>query len=143
MWIQLTAESLLTRLSSTEQSRLNRVAVGTDQDDVLGEIAQQVASDWRSGLRKVTTVDTRTDYVPDELIIHMLAHFRYAAYTRLPGMGELLDERRVEEWKRANTVRDNLIKHSVQAPDAAYTESTTTSGKPGPAIAEPDPETVL
>jgi len=143
MWIQLTAESLLTRVSSNEQARLNRAAVSTDQDNVLGEIAQQVASDWRSGLRKVTTVDTRTDYVPDELISHILAHFRYAAYTRLPGMGELLDDLRVKEWDRANTVRDNLIKHSVQAPDAAYAETTATSGKPGPAIAEPEPETVL
>lgn len=143
MWTQLTAASLLTRLSSTEQSRLNRIAVGSDQADVLGEIAQQIASDWRSGLRKVTTVDTRTDYVPDELILHMLSHFRYAAYTRLPGMGELLDSLRVDEWRRANTVRDNLIKYSIQAPDADYAETTASSGKPGPAIAEPDPDTVL
>ena len=58
MWIQLTAESLLTRVSSNEQARLNRAkAVPTDQDNVLGEIAQvkKSASDWRSGLGKVTT----------------------------------------------------------------------------------------
>lgn len=143
MWIQLTASSLLTRVSSAEQARLNRAAVATAQTDVLGEIARQVAADWRSGLRKVTTVDSRADYVPDELISHILAHFRYSAYTRLPGMGELLDDLRVKEWDRANTVRDNLIKHSVGAPDPAYAETVATSGKPGPAIAEPQPETVL
>ncbi len=143
MWIQLTAESLLTRVSANEQSRLNRAAVASAQGNVLVEIASQIAADWRSGLRRVTSVDTRPDYVPDELLTHVLAHFRYASYTRLPGMEELLDDRRVAEWTRANQVRDNLIKHSIAAPDPAYTESLTTSGKPGPAIAEPPTSTVL
>jgi hypothetical protein len=143
MWQPLTAESLLSRLSGQETSRLRTAALGTGQTDALTEIATLVAAEWRGGLRRVTSVDTRAGYVPDELMMHLLADFRYRAFTRLPGMAELLDDRRMEEWRRANTVRDNLVKVSIAAPEAAYTETSSTSGKPGPSIAYPDGESIL
>lgn len=144
MWVKMTSDLLLTRLSSVERARLATAATAAGQSDVLAEIAGQIAADWRAGLRRVTLLDARAGYVPDEFLIHMLAHFRYAAYTRLPGMGELLDDLRIKEWERANHVRDNLARHaSVDAPDPAYAESLTTSGKPGPAIEEPPAATVL
>lgn len=138
MWIELTSESLLSRVTAIEQAKLNRAAVSSTQDDVLGEIAGQIAKEWRSGLRRVATVDTRDSYVPDELIIHILADFRYRAYTRLPGMSDLLDTLRIDEWKRANQVRDNLNKVSIETPDDEYAESEDKSGSPNPIFSVPD-----
>lgn len=143
MWIPLTPESLLSRLSGQEAARLRTAALGAGQTDALAEIAALVANEWRGGLRRVTSVDTRAGYVPDELMLHMLADFRYRAFTRLPGMSELLDDLRMEEWRRANTVRDNLVKVSIAAPEAAYTETSATSGKPGPSIADPETDSIL
>lgn len=143
MWIPLTPESLLSRLSGQEAARLRTAALGTGQTDALAEIAALVANEWRGGLRRVTSVDTRPGYVPDELMLHMLADFRYRAFTRLPGMSELLDDLRMEEWRRANSVRDNLVKVSIAAPEAAYTETSSASGKPGPSIADPETDSIL
>lgn len=143
MWIQLTADTLLSRVTGPEQAKLNTAALKAGQTGVLDEIALQIAKEWRGGLRKVTALDAREGYVPDELLIHMLADFRYRAYTRIPGMAELLDDLRVNEWNRANQVRDALVKVSIQAPDAEHAETSATSGKPGPAIADPETDSIL
>lgn len=143
MWTQLTAETLLSCLTGAEQTKLSTAALKAGQADVLSDIASQVAKDWRGGLRRHTVLDSRPGYVPDELLVHILAHFRYRAYTRLPGMSELLDDLRVAEWTRANTVRDNLKTVSVEAPDSEYAEPVTASGKPGPSISYPDGESIL
>ena len=143
MWIQLTADTLLSRVTGPEQAKLNTAALKAGQTAVLDEIASQVAKEWRGGLRKVTSLDARGGYVPDELLIHMLADFRYRAYTRIPGMSDLLDDLRVKEWDRANTVRDSLIKVSIQAPESEHAETSATSGKPGPAIADPETDSIL
>ena len=143
MWIQLTADALLSRITGPEQAKLNTAALKSGQTAVLDEIAGQVAKEWRGGLRKYAQLDARDGYVPDELLIHMLADFRYRAYTRLPGMAELLDDLRVKEWERANQVRDSLSKISIQAPEAEYAETAANSGKPGPAIADPETDSIL
>ena len=143
MWTELTATTLLSRVAGAEKTALERAALADGQSAVLAEIAALIAAEWRSGLRRVTVLDSRPAHVPSELLVHILAHFRYAAYTRLPGMAALLDDRRVAEWTRANQVRDSLARVSIEAPDAAYAETSSTSGKPGPAIAEPDAATVL
>jgi len=143
MWIPLTAQTLLSRVTASEASALARAAVASGQTDALAEIAALVAAEWRGGLRRVTVVDSRDGYVPDEILPHVLADLRYRAFTRLPGMSGLLDDLRVKEWERANHVRDNLVKVSVAAPDAAYAEAAGSSGKPGPAIADPDENSVL
>lgn len=137
MWIKLTSDALLARVAAAEESRLRSAATRYSQSDPLAEIAQQLANEWRSGLRRVTTLDTRSDHVPDELLIHILADFRYRAYTRLPGMSELLDPLRVKEWERANNVRDNLHKVSIAAPDPAYAETEASSGRPDPVFTVP------
>lgn len=138
MWIELTSDALLSRVASSEESRLRTSATRDSQADPLGEIASQLSKEWRSGLRRVTTLDTRDGYIPDELLIHILADFRYRAYTRFPGMSELLDPLRVDEWKRANQVRDNLQKVSIEAPDDEYAESEEISGTPDPTFTVPD-----
>ena len=137
MWIELTSDALLSRVAAAEQSRLRNAATREPNSDPLAEIAAQIALEWRSGLRRVTTLDARADRIPDELLIHILADFRYRAYTRFPGMAELLDPLRVDEWKRANQVRDNLNKVSVQPPEPAYAETAAASGTPEPIITVP------
>ena len=37
-------------------------------------------------------------------------------YTRLPGIEKWLGERRVEEWRRANHIRDNLKALIIEPP---------------------------
>jgi hypothetical protein len=143
MWLELTPEKLLAAMTDRESSALSRLAIGANQTDALVEIAANIAAEWRGGLRRVTVVDSRALYLPDELFIHILADFRYRAFTRLPGMASLLDNLRVEEWRRANTVRDNLSKVSIVAPDTAYAETAGSSGKPGPTVADPDTDSVL
>jgi hypothetical protein len=143
MWIPLTADTLLSCLTGAEQTKLSTAALKAGQADVLADIASQVAKDWRGGLRRITVLDSRPGYVPDELLVHILAHFRYRAYTRLPGMSDLLDDLRVAEWTRANSVRDNLRSVSVEAPDDDYAETAPASGKPGPAIENLETDSIL
>jgi hypothetical protein len=143
MWTQLTPSTLLNALSSGEHAALNRAATDPAQTDVLADIASTIATEWRGGLRRVCTVDVRDGYVPGELIVHILADFRYRAFTRLPGMKGLLDELRVKEWDRANTVRDNLAKIHIVPPETAYLETTDESGSPSPSISDPEETSVL
>lgn len=137
MWVELTSDRLLGAMSAREVSRINTAASGDASVDTLALTAANVAEEWRGGLRRVTVVDIRDGYVPAELMTHMLADFRHRVFTLLPGLSELLDQNRVEEWNRANTVRDNLSKVTIKPPDAEYAESSETSGKPGPSISEP------
>lgn len=128
MWNQLTSELLRTSLSASERATLDKVALDPEQQNVLAEIATNVASEWRGGLRSVCVVDSRAGYVPDELLLHILADFRYRAFTRLPGMKGLLDDLRVKEWDRAMKVRDNLKGMTVVLPDSEHQESAEQSG---------------
>lgn len=128
MWIQLTSELLRTSLSASERATLDKVALDPEQQNVLAEIATNIASEWRGGLRSVCVIDSRAGYVPDELLIHILADFRYRAFTRLPGMKGLLDDLRVKEWDRAMKVRDNLKAITVVLPDTDHLEAAEQSG---------------
>ena len=128
MWNQLTSELLRTSLSAPERAALDKAALDPEQQDVLAEIATNIAAEWRGGLRSVCVIDSRAGYVPDELLIHILADFRYRAFTRLPGMKGLLDELRVKEWDRAMKIRDNLKDMAVVLPDAEHLEAVEQSG---------------
>lgn len=137
MWVELTSARLLGAMSAREVSRINAAVSGDASVDTLADVAANVAEEWRGGLRRVTVVDSRDGYVPTELMTHMLADFRHRCFTIIHGLSELLDDNRVQEWNRANTVRDNLTKVTIKPPDAGYAESSDTSGKPGPSISEP------
>ena len=137
MWVELTSARLLGAMSAREVSRINAAVSGDASVDTLAGIAANVAEEWRGGLRRVTVVDSRDGYVPTELMTHMLADFRHRCFTSIHGLSELLDDNRVQEWNRANTVRDNLTKVTIKPPDAEYAESSETSGKPVPSISEP------
>lgn len=135
MWMILTADTLLTRLTAPEHEALDRAAAGWGQASPLADIAHEVAEDWRGGLRRVTALDKRADAVPSEILIHVLADFRYRAFTRLPGMRSLLDERRVAEWDRAMAVRDALAKVSYAPPEDENLEPEESVTLPLPEIA--------
>ena len=115
-WTSITAATLLSRVSGPEKTALETAALATGQTGVLDDIAAMVRADWRGGLRLVTAVDTDATKLPPELLVHVLADFRYRAFTRLPGMRSLLDEARVREWERAMKARDSLAKNSYEAP---------------------------
>ena len=135
MWMILTADSLLSRLSAPEHEALDRAAAGWAQEAPLDAIAHEVAEDWRGGLRRVTALDKRADAVPSEILLHILADFRYRAFTRLPGTRTLLDERRVAEWERAMAVRDALAKVSYAPPEDENREPEESVSLPLPEIA--------
>jgi len=140
MWHVLEVSDLLSRLSKAEHSALDRACTDlASQASALESIASEVASEWRGGLRRVTSLDKRPRAIPSELDLHILADFRYRAFTRLPGMERLLDDRRVEEWKRAMAIRDALAKLSYEPPEEENAEEATSSAIPTPFIAVPEP----
>lgn len=143
MWHAVTPESLRSAVTGAERNALDNAALAPEQTDALREIAANVVAEWRGGLRRVTTLDRRPDHLPAEIMVHVLADFRYRAFTRLPGMRSLLDELRVREWERANQVRDNLAKIGIAPPDPDYAESTAESGKPRPIISNPKAGAIL
>lgn len=117
MWIELTAGQLVSRVTAPEREALQTAATSFDQEDVLADIARDIAAEWRGGLARVVSLSKRPLAVPTEIMVHILADFRYRAFTRLPGMRGLLDELRVSEWERANKVRDNLGKIQIEPPE--------------------------
>ncbi len=134
MWQELTPALLKSRLTATEAKNLQS-AVGIEADNVLQTIAKEVASEWRGALARFTALDTRPEAVPSELLIHILADFRYRAYTRFPGIEQWLGERRVEEWRRANYVRDNLGKVQIAPPEPPHAPGAAAQSLPLPAFA--------
>lgn len=145
MWTDLTPDLLLSRVSAPEKESLANAAADDTQADVLADVASMVAADWRSGLRRVCTPDRRPLRVPDELLSHILADYRYRAYTRLPGMAPLMDDLRVREWERALDVRNALNKWTFAPPDPAFAEGPEdgSPGRPAPMIRDPDGTAVL
>lgn len=134
MWRILTKDDLLSRLSGPEHNALDGVALDWAQEEPLAEIVHEVAEEWRGALRRATTLDKRTDAIPSEVLIHVLADVRYRAWTRLPNMADFLDERRVAEWERAMAIRDALHKLSYEAPEEGNAEATDAVATPLPKV---------
>jgi hypothetical protein len=132
MWRELTPDSLLRRLASDEHAALATAA--TELPSVLEEIAADVAAEWRGRLVRHTQLSRRARALPSELWPHVLADFRYRAFTRLPGMGALLDELRVSEWKRAMHVMDNIAKVQIEPPEPEDLPAEDSGGAPSPCI---------
>lgn len=128
-WVELNPELLKTHLAVTEQNALATVQVSFDVDSILEDECTNIANAWRGKIRLFHSVDKRENYVPESVLEYVLIHLRYACYTRLPAMGELLDELRRREWERANDVMDNIRKFSIDPVDPEE-EETSTSGNP-------------
>lgn len=110
MWVELTPTLLKTHLAQAEIQSLESVQVPLSVDEILADECTNIANAWRGKIRLFHAVDKRSNYVPESLLEYILIHLRYACYTRLPAMGDLLDELRRREWERSNEIFDNLRK---------------------------------
>jgi len=116
-------------LAAAEIAALANVQVPFDVDRILADECRNIANAWRSKIRLFHSIDKRDNYVPESLLEYILIHVRYAAYTRLPAMGELLDDLRRAEWSRANEIMDNIRKWYIDPVDPEE-EEVSTSGNP-------------
>lgn len=130
-WTQLTPELLKTHLAKDEIIALANIQVPTNVDAILADECTNIANVWRAKIRLFHAVDRRTNYVPESVLEYVLVTLRYACYTRLPAMGELLDDLRRREWERANDVLDGLRKFSIDPVDEGEEEASTS---PNPVI---------
>ena len=128
-WVRLDANLLKTHLAVAEIQALATVQVPISVDQILADECTNIANAWRSKIRLFHAIDKRENYVPESLLEYILIHLRYACYTRLPAMGDLLDDLRRREWERANDVMDNIRKFSIDPVDQEE-EETSTSGNP-------------
>ena len=127
MWVLLSPELLKTHLAREEIAALATVQVPIDVDRILADECTNIANAWRSKIRLFHAIDKRADYVPESLLEFILIHLRYACYTRLPAMGELLDDLRRREWERANDVMDNIRKYSIDPVEEGEEEVNTSN----------------
>lgn len=125
-WVELNPKLLKTHLAVAEVQALATVQVPISVDEILADECKNIANLWRGKIRLFHSIDKRDNYVPESLLEFILVHLRYACYTRLPSMGDLLDELRRAEWQRANDVMDNIRKFAIDEvdPEEEETEST-------------------
>lgn len=132
MWIELTEDEVLTRLSGPEVAALKSSALADGQADPLPAI---IAGAIREVRGRVAACASNTlgegDTIPDELKDHALAIIRYRLCTRLPKMKALLDDLRVKEYEDAmGALRDAAAcKFAIEQPDAVSDERVA-----GPAV---------
>lgn len=125
-WVQLTPQLLKTHLAVAEVQALATVQVPITVDQILADECTNIANAWRGKIRLFHAVDKRSNYVPESLLEYILIHLRYAAYTRLPQMGDLLDDLRRREWERANECMDNIRKFSIDKVEEGEEEASNT-----------------
>lgn len=126
-WLELTPTLLKTHLARAELDALASVQLPNNVDAILQSECTNWANVWRGKIRLFHTIDKRSNYVPESLLEYILCHVRYSCYTRLPAMGELLDDLRRREWERANDVLDNIRKYYVDAVEEGEEEDKTTN----------------
>lgn len=125
-WITITIDDLHDRMSGVEVARLREVARAAGQDDplpgVIHEVVQEVrgyVAAWDNNLLNVG------DTIPQKLKGAAMSILRYRLATRLPGMGNLLDEPRQREYTEANRLLSRVAegKFEVDKPqEPVYTE---------------------
>lgn len=125
MWTELTPELLKTQLANDEITALSSIQLPNNVDEILSDECTNIANVWRSKIAMFHAIDSRANYVPESLLEYILVHLRYACYTRLPAMGDLLDELRRREWDRANDVMDNVRKFQIDDVEDGYSDITT------------------
>ena len=127
MWIELTPQLLKTHLAVAEIQALATVQVPISVDQILADECTNIANAWRSKIRLFHAIDKRENYVPESLLEYILVHLRYACYTRLPAMGDLLDDLRRREWERANEIFDNVRKMFIDEVEEGEEEVNTSN----------------
>lgn len=103
-WLIITADMVLTKLSSPELVAFRTKAIGSGQADPLPEIITQAVASVRQGIGQNTAnILAEGETVPPSALRHVLAIIRPMIASRLPGMTRLMDDIRKTEWETAET----------------------------------------
>lgn len=136
-WTQVTTDYLKKVLSKTEYDALDNLSKDPEQTTILSDIISYWVNAWRNQLKKNGPIDNRAGYVADSIIVYLLAQVRYQAWTRMPNSrAPGLDDRRADEYDRANSVFDNITKYSTDIPDDEYVD-VPNAGATSPYIVVP------
>lgn len=132
-WVTITTSDVKKTLTKTEFDILSNLDKDNVETTILEDIIDYWVNAWRNQCRKNGPIDNRAGFVPASLVVYILSQIRYQAWTRIPNsMSPGLDERRVKDRERADSVFDNITKYSIDIPDPAYVddEPSTTSIDP-------------
>lgn len=142
-WVKLTSKQLKTALTAQEINALNTIATPETVDAVLAEEATHTAALWRARIKRIATIDKRENYVPQSLMLYILAMYRYFAFLRLPMMNDsLLDEQRCKAYEDAlKILNDDLGKYIM--PDVEEGEAEAGGGIGDPSISDNDAGTKM
>ena len=124
-WLIVTADMVLTKLSSPELVAFRSRAVAGGQADPLPEIITQAVTSVRQGIGSTANnVLAEGETVPPSALRHTLAIIRPMIASRLPGMSRLMDDIRQKEWETAEAwLRSKPL---VESPvDPAETQLST------------------
>jgi hypothetical protein len=133
-WITPTLEQCQQRITGAEWQSLHRAATLAGQDGE--QMAQDVITNIVTRIRGRVAARPENQLgaegtIPDELMTCFLALWVYDFITRLPNMRTLLDDRRLEAWKTAESelrhVAEGKIK-IVQPITPAAPELQATAG---------------
>lgn len=104
MWVPVTEQSILSKLSSPELNALRTAATAPGQGDPLGEVIAQVVREVRGHVAacKANRLGP-AGTIPDELLGAAINRVRYELATRLP-VTTLLTEPRIAANDQANTL---------------------------------------
>ncbi len=119
MWVELTEDDVRTRLSASELSALEGEELAEGQESPLADIVAGVVREVRGRVAACASNALGDgDTIPDELRHHALALVRFRLCTRLPGMQDLLDDRRTREYEAAlSALRDvAACKFAIEQP---------------------------
>lgn len=113
-WTTVTPNHLKKKLAKSEFELLSNLDKDNTEGSIIADLISYWINAWRQQCRKVGPIDPRDGYVPDSIVVHLLAQVRYEAWTRMPNSGGPgLDDRRVKEYDRANHVFDNIEKYAL------------------------------
>lgn len=105
-WITPTLSQCQQRITGAEWQALHRAATQAGQDgeemaqDIIDHIVTRIRG--RVAARPENLLGPE-GMIPDELTTCFLALWVYDFITRLPGMSKLLDDRRLEAWRSAES----------------------------------------
>ncbi|MDR1427275.1 MAG: DUF1320 family protein [Bifidobacteriaceae bacterium] len=128
MWVPVTEQSILSKLSSPELAALRTAATAPGQGDPLAEVIAQVVREVRGHVAacKANRLGP-AGTIPDELLGAAVNRVRYELATRLP-VASLLTDPRIAANDQANTLlRDTAAcRFSLEPPDTPSPEKQAT-----------------
>lgn len=133
-WFTPTLEQCQQRITGAEWQSLHRAATQAGQDgeqmaqDVITHIITRIRG--RVAARPENILGAEGT-IPDELMTCFLALWVYDFITRLPGMSKLLDDRRVEAWKSAESELRHVAEGKIKLVQPATPAAPQLQPSPG------------